>query len=94
MTVTFLEYIGLNIPTFGLKHCCMRIARLHLFYKTQYRKARGAYTIYTNQLSANLVHIHKTIKYEVVGERSALQTKKKEKNCFTSSHNPYFLKLR
>ena len=75
LIVTFLEYIGLNIPAIGLKHCCMSAARLQLFYKT----ARGAYTVYTNQLSGNLVHIHNTIKYEVVGERSALQTKIRRK---------------
>ena len=52
---------------------------INLFYKTQYR--RGAYHLvfYTNQLGGILMHKHRTIKYEVVGERSALQTKIRRK---------------
>ena len=36
------------------------------------------------------MHKHKTIKYEVVGEQSASQTKKREKNCITLKTQPIF----
>lgn len=69
LIVTFLENIAV-----GALHVF-----INLFYKRQY--SRGAYRLvfYTNQLGRNLMHKHKTIKYEEVGEQSALQTKVRRK---------------
>ena len=57
-------------------------------------------TIYTKPPGWNLVHKHKTIKFDEVGERTATKyiqiswTDSKEwKNCIAANHSPYFLKL-
>ena len=54
-------------------------------------------TIYTNHLGGNLVHKHKTKKFNVVGEQSTpkytqnrLKTGEK---LIASNYSPYFLKL-
>ena len=60
----------------------------------------GMLTIYANNPGGNLVHKHKTLKFDAVAERPATKyiqiswTDLEEyKNCIASNHSPYFLKL-
>ena len=55
------------------------------------------FTIYSNHQDGNSVHRHKTIKFDVVGKRTAtkhiqISYTLDYKNCITLNHSPYFLK--
>ena len=55
------------------------------------------FTIYSNHQDGNSVHRHKTIKFDVVGKRTAtkyiqISYTLNYKNCITLNHSPYFLK--
>ena len=57
-------------------------------------------TIYANKPGGNLVHKHKTLKFDGEVERPATKyiqisctDLEESKNCIASHHSPYFLKL-